>query len=138
VYFVNETKIEGVEIYPLKFKDGVEVLGVIPASILSVFTCLTVYVIVSLARLFIRKAHKTQKESGYASCTNKFGLNHGLFSLTNLFILLAFGSCVFWVSILYHYTKNTSLVIWGVTIPLIGIFFANGFSYLVLNDYSYL
>jgi len=97
-----------------------------------------VYVIVSLARLLIRKAHKTQKESGYASCANKFGCNRGLFSLTNIFILLTFSSFGFWVSILYHYTKNTSLVIWGVTIPLIGIFYANGFAYLVLNDYSYL
>jgi hypothetical protein len=96
-----------------------------------------VYVIVALARLFIRKAHKTQKESGLASCAKKCGCNNGLFSLTNLFILLTFGSFLFWVLILYHYTKNTSLVIWGVTIPLIGIFFANGFSYLVLNDYSY-
>jgi len=98
---------------------------------------LTEYVIIALTRLFIRKAHKTQKESSLASCAKKCGCNSGLFSLTNLFMLLTFGSFIFWVLILYHFTKNTSLLICGVTIPLIGIFYENGFSYLVLNDNSY-
>ena len=79
MFLITKNKIEGVEIFPLKFKERGCVLDILHASILSIIVCLTVYLIAALARLLIRKAHKTQKESEYVYFANKCKCNNGVF-----------------------------------------------------------
>ena len=98
----------------------------------------TVYFVVSIARMFIRKAYKTMKADGYAFFNEKLTKKNKFITMLNIFIVLVYICFIFWFVIFYKLTKDTSLIIWGVFLPVIIISYSNGFTYFVLNEFCYL
>ena len=140
LYVVQYVNWPGKNIQKLIFNPGPNQseLGVGLGSVITVAMMLTVYLFASILRMYIRKAQKTVKASGYDFFNKRFAIKNRLCSILNIFILLVYICFVGLFSFFYAFSKDISLIIWGVFLPVIIIAYSYGFTYFCLNEYHYL
>jgi len=113
-------------------------LGVGLGSVITAAMIFTMYLVVSILRMFIRKAKKTVKPTGYEFLNKRLTKKNILCTVLNLFIIVVYFCIIGLFSIFFALSKDISLIIWGVFLPVIFIAYSYGFTYFCLNEYHYL
>lgn len=130
---------EGKNLKPIIVLQGVnqekEVSYLVAAGV-SVASVLSLFFILSLMRIYIRKASRTENY-GTNEAISAFKNNRWC-GLMTIYIFFNFTMFALWSAFAYWITREKQVVLWGVLPPLFVMFYMRAYVYLVLNDYSYL
>ncbi len=96
-------------------------LGVGLGSFITAAMVFTMYLVVSIVRMLIRKAKKTVRPTGYEFFNRRLTKKNILFTILNLFIVVVYFCLIGLFFIFFALSKDISLIIWGVFLPVIFI-----------------